>query len=76
MTGLQIIKSLEAASVKQAERITKLTQLRTRLESKLDKQRNEERGVSIPLIFLKSYTRFESVSKVSHDDIPRQPHND
>ncbi len=41
MTGLQIIKSLEAASVKQAERITKLTQLRTRLESKLDKQRNE-----------------------------------
>jgi HPt (histidine-containing phosphotransfer) domain-containing protein len=41
MTGLEIIKSLEAASVKQAERITKLTQLRARLESKLDKQRNE-----------------------------------
>ena len=41
MTGLEIIKSLEASSVKPAERITKLTQLRARLESKLDKQRNE-----------------------------------
>lgn len=41
MTGLEIIKSLEAALVKQTERVTKLTELRARLESKLDKQRNE-----------------------------------
>ena len=34
----------------------------------LDKQRNDERGINIPLIFLKTYTRFESASKFADDD--------
>lgn len=39
------------------------------------KQRNGPTG-EINLMFLRSYTRFESVAKVSREDCPNQPHND
>lgn len=38
----------------------------------IKKQRNGPRGVRIPLTFMKSFTRFESRSKFSDEDVPQQ----
>lgn len=43
----------------------------------IEKQRNGPRGETVALTFLASYTRFESASKVSDEDVPRgRRHND
>lgn len=42
----------------------------------INKQRNGARGEKIDLTFLKSFTRFESRSIISQDDMPYQPSKD
>lgn len=43
----------------------------------IEKQRNGPRGITIPLTFLKKYTRFEARATVERRDVPRHktPHN-
>lgn len=47
-----------------------------RINLLLEKQRNEQRGIIIPLTFLKPYTRFESAAKISDADVPERRRND
>jgi replicative DNA helicase len=36
----------------------------------IEKQRNGESGVAVPLVFIKTFTRFECPSRISDEDVP------